>query len=357
MSTGNRYHGVSLRTLLWALLAVGGWLIWLKFAVGDDSPRAWRALLVNFIFFTSLAGGLAVWPAIVRACNGSWHTGIERLAAAGIGFSVPSLLALLVLWIGSPHWSPWYISRFHQGIWLDNSFIFARDGLALLLFWGAAVHYTARRKGNGMVAGGILIALYALVFSLLGMDLVMALDPHWFSTLAGGYFFISGLYIAITCWTFMAVWRPEAQPGHLHDLGRLVVAFSLMTTYFMYAHLLPIWYEALPHEVRFVAPRMNFQPWKSVSMALLAVVYLGPLVLLLMERAKRSRWWLGGVSFLILAGMWVERWWLVVPTFEKELMLGAEELATAAAFAGFLGLGMELFERYVPRTAVGEEKP
>ena len=59
-------------------------------------------------------------------------------------------------------------------------------------------------------------------------------------------------------------------------------------------------------------------------------VYLGPLVLLLSQAAKRSRRFLGGVALLVLVGMWVERWWLVTPTLGGPMTLSLAELAAAA---------------------------
>lgn len=349
MSTDERKH-FKTRALIWAALAVGGVVAWLGFIAGEEATRAWHALLVNFLFFTSLAGGLVVWPAIVRSANGRWQIGIERLAAAAIGFAIPSLLTLIVLWIGSRHWAPWYLRRFPQGDWLNNTFLLGRDFIALLIFWGVAARYRALvTAGRGKVTGGILIAVYAFVFSLLGMDLVMALDPEWSSSLAGGYFFITGLYIAVTGWAFLSAWRLEALAEQRQDLGRLMVAFSLMSTYMMYSHLLPIWYEALPREVRFIIPRMNYKPWVLVSQALLATVYLGPLIFLLMERVKRNRWSLGIISLLVLIGMWVERWWLVIPTFHKELRFGIIEISVLLALLGLLGLGMELALQRLPK--------
>jgi hypothetical protein len=337
------------RTFLWGGLALVGMALWLISINSAGGGRGWRALLINFLFFTSLAGGLTIWPAVVRACNGRWHGKLERTALSAVAFAVPSLLALVLLWIGSSRWSPWYDMGYHQGGWLNNAFIFGRDLVALALFWLTAVRYlVSRHQGSGMLWGGILIAVYSLAFSLLGFDLVMALDPQWYSTLLGGYFFMSGLYIAVAAWAFLSVWQREAREEQLLDLGRLVVTFSIMATYLMYAHLLPIWYENLPDEVRFLVPRLNFQPWLGVSYFLLAVVYLGPLVLLLTERSKRNRWSLGAISLLVLCGMWVERWWLVAPTFQKGLDLGLAEPAAALAFAGLLGVGMELFQRRLP---------
>jgi hypothetical protein len=87
-------------------------------------------------------------------------------------------------------------------------------------------------------------------------------------------------------------------------------------------------------------PRLNGAQWNPVSWLLLALAYFGPLVLLLPVRFKRSRPVLGGVSFLVLCGMWLERWWLVAPTFDPVARLGLSELSLAAGFTGLLGLGM-----------------
>lgn len=340
MSTTDR-PSVKLWLALWLLLAAGGIAAWLVQVNGAEEARAWRALLINFLFFSSLAGGLLVWPAIAATCHARWHLPVERLASAGIAFALPSVAALVLLWAGSGRWAPWPRIHYHQGIWLHPAFLFGRDLVALISFWGLGLcHLQRRRQGRGRRCGAVLVLTYCLVFSLLGFDLVMALDPYWHSNLAVGYFFISGLYIAMTCWALLSARDPAGMPDQLHDLGKLMVAFSLMTTYLMYAHLLPFWYENLPREVRFLVPRLNGAQWNPVSWLLLAVAYFGPLVLLLPVRAKRSRLALGGVALLVLCGMWLERWWLVAPTFDPVARLGLSELSLAAGFTGLLGAGM-----------------
>lgn len=351
MSTSKGDSGRSTsRTILWVILALVGCALWIVALNGSEAPRAWRSLLINFLFFSSLAGGLVVWPAVVRTCNGRWHAGIERIALSAITFALPSIAALLLLWIGSSGWTPWHHMRFHQGAWLDNGLVFGRDLAALLLFWLLSGYYLLqRRHGEARVLASILIFVYCMVFSLLGFDLVMSLDPYWHSNLAGGYFFMSGLYIAITFWGLIAAADPESESDQRQDIGKLIVAFSLMTTYLMYAHLLPFWYENLPTEVRFLVARMHNPSWRAVSYLLLAVVYFGPLVLLLTINAKRNRWSLGIISLLVLVGMWIERWWLVAPTFDAEVRLGLSELSMAVCSIGVLGLAMEQFQRLAPR--------
>lgn len=340
MSTSDRPSTKSW-LVLWLVLAVAGCAVWLYLLNGADEARVWRALLVNFLFFTPLSAGLVAWPAIIATCQGKWHHPVERLASSAIAFALPSLASLIILWWGSGRWSPWNGVNHHQGAWLHPHFLFGRDQAALLIFWGLALyHLRLKRRGEGARCGAVLVLVYCLAFSLIGFDLVMALDPLWHSNLAGGYFFISGLYGAMTCWALLSARHPEAGPDQLHDLGKLTVAFSLMTTYLMYAHLLPFWYENLPREIRFLVPRMHTQQWRPLSFFLLGLVYFGPLVLLLPIRTKRSRASLGTVAFLVLCGLWLERWWLVAPTFDPTARLGLAELSLAAGFTGILGLGM-----------------
>jgi hypothetical protein len=305
-----------------------------------DPARVWRALLVSFLFVCPISAGLVVWAAVVRLSRGAWADDFMRPAMAGITFAIPSLAALLALWLGHGSWAPWNgTAALPQGRWLSPSFLFGRDLAALAAFWIVArVFQRARRPGP---AAAFTCVLYGLVFSLLGFDLAMALDPQWHSTLFGGYFFISGLYGAVAAWTVLAV-AARVRPEGLHDLGRLVVAFSLLTAYLMYVQLLTIWYSNLPGETRFVAARLQ-APWSRVSVGLLACIYLGPLVALLTVRAKRRPAFLGAAAIVFLAGLWVERWWLVAPVFDAAPRLGAPEAAAALILGGCFGMGQCLY--------------
>jgi hypothetical protein len=335
----------AIRAGAWAVLSLAGLSAWAWFALGPEGHRAWRAFLVNFLYFTPLAGGMAVWPAILLSSNAGWTEPVERAASRALAFAVPSVAALGVLWIGSPAWAPWYGKGLKSG-WLDNTFLFSRDVVVLAAFWLLAWRHVARRRhGDVLVPAGAAVIAYCVAFTMIGMDLAMALSPEWYSSLFGGYFFISGLYAGVTAWTFVLAWRPGLNPDRLHDLGKLVLTFAILTTYMFYCQLLPIWYENLPREILFVVPRRNLPPWSWVSAGIVVAVLLGPLVLLLTAWSKRTRWYLGSVCLLLLAGLWVERWWLVEPAFSQELRYGLVEVAATAAFLGIFGLGLDLFAR------------
>ncbi len=167
----------------------------------------------------------------------------------------------------------------------------------------------------------------------------MGLDPHWYSLVFGIYFFISGLYIAAAAWAFTtALADPQATPDQRDDQAKLMITFCLLTTYMMYAQLLPIWYENMPKETRELMPRLNWvTDWPAISIVLLAVFYLGPLVLFLPRRGKRSRPYVAVVAGLVLTAMWLERWWLVMPSLYQPLAFTAAEITgVAALLAGYL---------------------
>jgi hypothetical protein len=340
------------RTAGWTVLLAAGsiaWLLLLRY--GEDPARVWRALLINFLYFTPLAAGLITWSAIVIAANGRWAGPAERLAWTGLGFLVPSFIILLVLWIGSPAWAPWYGKKLHQGMWLDNTVLFLREFTGLLVFWGTAVWFFLQRlKGRqrAVLPAAIVVVAFCIVFTLFSFDLVMALTPHWRSALFGAYFFISSLYLAAVFWTILVVVQPGFATQVRQDLGKLTMAFSILTTSFLFMQLLTIWYENLPEETSYLLNRMHQPEWMIVTNALLIIVYFGPLMLLVTEWAKTNRVFLGAVSILLLAGLWAERWWLVAPTFSSAAKFGLPELASAAACAGGLALSIEASRRFMP---------
>ena len=296
---------------------------------------------------------MVVWPAAIAAARGEhWlHDRIRRPALLSLGFAPVCLAAFLLLFLGRNHWAGWlHDGHLHNGAWLNSQFLFTRDGLALLLFWWMAARFARDSRPQPDKGHAAWLAfIYCMVFSLLGFDLVMALDPHWVSSLFGGYFFITGMYIAVNGWTFsVLLLDPPAGAPFRKDMGKLVVAFSLLSTYMMFCQLIPIWYESLPHEVRFVIPRLREAPWNRVSLLLLPTVYLGPLVLLLSNRLKGSIFYLRAITLMVLTGMWFERWWLVTPSLGGKLVIGLPEIGMTAAFLSAFMFSRQWGERLIP---------
>ncbi|MEN6333603.1 MAG: hypothetical protein ABFE01_05035 [Phycisphaerales bacterium] len=320
------------RGIPWILLGiiVLAALGWVALAIWGDTRRAWGILIVDFLFLSSLSAGLVVWPAIILVSRGTWLGSTQRTALAGIALLPFCLLLLIVMFIGVRAWAPWYGHELANSWWLNTPFLVTRDLLSLVFFGLLALWFVSamnRGKRPKRLAAWLIFA-YCIVFSILGFDLAMALDPHWYSALFGAYFFISGLYLAVAGWTLATVLVDRsATPDQLADQSALIITFSMLTAYMMFSQLIVIWYENMPEETRFLAPRMNWVTnWPAISIVLLAIVYLGPLALLLPHRARRAGTYVGIISGLVLATMWIERWWLVMPSLDRPLWLGLSEI-------------------------------
>jgi len=297
-----------------------------------SDKRIWLTLLVNFIFFVPLAAGMVTWPAIIYCSRGTWTDGMERAALRAFWFVPVSMLLLIFLWFGKAYWAPWPQMVAMHPIWLSSEFIFARAAVALMVFILLATFFVKRYSNK--LLGTFLILSYCIAFTIIGFDFVMGPKPNWYSALFGGYFFISGLYAAITAWTLAYTFAKELKTEVLEDLTKLIITFSLLTTYLMYSQLIVIWYENLPGETPFILMRLNLEPWKYFSAWILGVVYLGPLVLFLTRRARTSRMFVKIVCVILLAGLWLERWWLVVPGVQGGYPRpGLLELISGVAFA------------------------
>jgi len=331
-------------------------LAWIAAGIWWDARRAWAMLLTDFLFLSSLSAGLVVWPAIVIVSRGTWMGTTQRTALAGIVLLPVCVLILLVLIIGGRYWAPWLGQNLPNSWWLNAGFLFTRDMISLIVFTGLAWWFVwAMRQGRQPKRlAAWLIFIYSIVFSILGIDLAMGLDPRWYSLVFGIYFFISGLLIAIVGWLLIsATVDATATPDQLSDQAKLVITFSMLTAYLMYCQLLPIWYENMPQETRYLVPRMNdVTHWPNISIVLLALVYLGPLVLFLRRDAKRSYTYAGTMAGVILAALWLERWWLVMPSLGEPLRFGfAEITGVAALVAGLLLFGLWLRRSVVPQGA------
>ena len=128
--------------VMWAIVCALGLAGWWSFVSGSDPDRAWRALLINFVYFSGMATGLVVWPAAAMLSRGKWVGPLERTALAGVTFAPFSIAAFAALWFGREHWAAWmHMELPAVSVWLNTSSLFTRDGIALVLLWALALWF------------------------------------------------------------------------------------------------------------------------------------------------------------------------------------------------------------------------
>jgi hypothetical protein len=152
----------------------------------------------------------------------------------------------------------------------------------------------------------------------------MSLEPHWFSTMYGVLIMGGQGLSAIAFLILVAVWlsrRPPLNrivvPGHLHDLGNLLLAFVMLWAYFSFSQYLIIWAGNLPHEITWYVHRIQTS-WTFVGLALILFHFALPFALLLSRAIKRRAAGIVKVAGVVLLLRVVDLWWLIAPEFHRE---------------------------------------
>ena len=373
-------------TIISAFLALAGLIAFFLGISGAQSQRAWQAYLINFVYWTGLSFGAILFVAVLNMTNAVWGRPLKRLAEALGAFLPISFLLFWVLYFGKEEIFHWVRQPLpDKQVWLSAGFMFVRDGVGLFLLTALSltlIYYSVKGdkdmanhlKGAGQdgpieesqegdywrtqrILSPIIGIVYAFVLSLLAFDLIMSLDPHWYSTLFGAYYFMSSFYIALSALYLLSLISRKAlglqetiHSHHLHDLGKLVFAFCVFTGYLFYTQFLVIWYGNLPEETRYVILRVKLTPWEPVAWTILVMIFIIPFVFLLSRKIKMKPLPMMILSGVILAGMWLERFILVAPSIWKgeEIPIGLSEVLITAGFFGIMGLSIILFLRRIP---------
>jgi hypothetical protein len=361
------------------LLAVAG--LAYGFTQGD-AATFWRAFHVNYLYFGVLAQGGVVLSCIFTIVGAKWPGPVKRLAESlGSWTAVTPVLFLVDWFVGRSHIYPWLPVFEAKPKWLNEPRLLAWD-LALLVVLAllSQIFLAASRKlatpGASDAAkeaarvrmknlAPLICLAYAFGWSIICFDEVMSLTPTWYSNLFGAYFAWGGLLSAVTATTVLSVMHRNF-PGlegqitreRLHDLGKLIFAFSIFWMYLFFSQYLVIWYGNLPEETQFFKARLGSEflmdtwywkgwftridePWVKVTLSAWVCIWVIPFWFLLGQVPKKTWWFVSAVASVSLIGFWIERnvliWPSLVPT-DSFAFLGLPQLAVAVSFLGAFSL-------------------
>jgi hypothetical protein len=168
-------------------------------------------------------------------------------------------------------------------------------------------------------APGILFFGFSVAFA--SFDWLMSLDPHWFSTMFGVYYFAMSFQVFFPVMILLifhlhkkGLLTQTIKKTHLQDLGKLFFGFTVFYAYIAFSQFLLIYYANIPEEVLWFSHRMEGS-WIYISFTLLIGRFVLPFILLLGMKAKSNFTLLKIVSVLILIIHFIELYWIVMPTF------------------------------------------
>ncbi|PIE90315.1 MAG: hypothetical protein CR997_06915 [Acidobacteria bacterium] len=382
-------------TLIVMMLIGFGTFVYQAF-VGDQPRIGWIAFLHNFYIFTGLAAAGVLVAAIQQVTNANWGRAIKRFAEASFAFLPVSLVGLVILYFGSEHIFSWVTEpphTPHKHFWLQKEFLFARDFVALLILTFIACRfvkaslrpdiglaaeknpdsYTKPDNWNGVEEevktayqkmgfwGALYCLAFAVVISLLAYDLIMSLDPTWFSAMFGGWNFTTAMLTGWISVYFMAFFvgnrfglQKYMHKLMYHDAGKLTFGFSVVWAYLFFAQFLVIWYGNLPHEVGYVLTRIH-APWDKLAITVFLMVFIIPFVLGLAKEPKMAFKTFVPILLISMIGIWLERFMLIAPStwyFDRAAEMFKPGIAgliisDILVFIGFLGLYLFAYTKYL----------
>ena len=178
---------------------------------------------------------------------------------------------------------------------------------------------TLRRHFKLMAGPGII--LYVVTMTFASIDWVMSISPHWASTIYG-FIFVAGQAVSAMALMIVVVvllsgsesFAGVLHKRHLHDLGKLLFAFTMLWAYFDFSQLLIIWSGNQPEEITFYRTRL-YGEWGVVAVIVLLFSFALPFAVLLSSDVKRNASLVSKIALWMLAFRLVDLYWMTRPEF------------------------------------------
>jgi len=381
------------------LLFCGSWFL--------KPTDAWQALLINCLFFGGISVGGLMFSVISTVTDSFWFRPMKRFGEAMAVFSLVCVVGFVLLffsfhqlyvwadpnllnpakaaWLNIPsfilrHLLGYAFFAFLAFIYLKNSIVpdlrlaekfqAGYDG-SVFKSWLKKAEDIEKEKESAYKKNKYLAPWLGftggLILSFLAFDWMMSADQNWFSTMFGVQYVISsligaGAFLIVLSSFVQSKWQlGEYQTiFRHHDLSKLTFAFTLLWTYMVFSQVLVIWYANMPEETPFMILRMKSVEWGWFFWVLFFVLFIFPFFGLMSRTACRSPLFSSLVAIDLLLGLWLEKYFLIVPSMQENQILmhpeaglhlsapGWSTFFTSFGLGlGFLSLFLLLFFRFL----------
>lgn len=345
------------KVIFLALVGLGAVGLAAGFAV--DKERVWHAYLTSYFYFASLALGGLFFTAIQHVTHAGWSVNIRRMPEAMASFLPVVFVGGLLLLASGHNLYEWLDKDLvasdpilsHKSAYLNFGFWALRMVVFMglwLFFSKKIIGYSVAQDSDGNESwthklapiSVAFVLVFALSYSLFSVDLLMSLQPHWFSTIFGVYCF-AGLFQSSLAFVILMILFCRSKGWvtglmtmeHVHDMAKFLKGFTVFWAYIAFSQYMLIWYANLPEETVFYLERSH-GAWMPISVALVIFKFVVPFIALLPRWAKRTPKHLIMICSLILIMQYVDIYWMVYPNYKEAVAFSWMEILI---FIGFLG--------------------
>lgn len=342
------------------------------------SPGTWfQSYLFGFMFWFGITVGSTGWLMGHHVTGGGWGYILRRSIEAStriwpwvLGMWVPIAVAAFLSSLVDPHGfalheRPIYewanlnfllndpvlnkkFSYLNLWTWLARALVFFAIMFGLAAFlnkWSRREDVSddpiVRHKLSMWSAFGLVLLLLSV--TMVTIDWVMTLEPHWFSSLWGAIFLIgqgqSTIAVMIILIRYLAkdsVYFQKIETRYLRDLGNLMLAFTLLWAYTNYSQFMIQYSGNIAEEAEWFVHRTTFG-WQWWGMANIILHFALPFLFLLMSINKVNPNNLVKVAALLVFARFFDLFFYIVPTFRVSPLSGLPGGEAPLAFLADLG--------------------
>jgi hypothetical protein len=312
----------------------------LALAVGlfVDRAQFFRSYLFGYLFWVMIGVGSLGLAMLSQLTGGLWGVVPRRLHEAAARTLPVMGLAFVPVLVGASSIYSWANPETvasdallrEKSAYLNVPF-FAGRAVLYFVVWGAlayAISSWSRRQDQaqdaaraarlrGVSALGLVVLFLTVTFA--AVDWGMSLAPHWFSTIYGVLFIVGAALSALSFTIVLLAWlaaeepfKTALQPVTVHDLGKLLLAFTMLWGYVNFSQFLIVWSGNISEETPFYLNRMH-GGWNAAALVLIVFHFALPFALLLSRSLKRSARALARIATLMLLMQLLDLFWLIGP--------------------------------------------
>jgi molybdopterin-containing oxidoreductase family membrane subunit len=374
-----------------AVLLVRGVGIW-----GVNIPVAWAFAIADYVWWIAIGMAGTFISAALYLTRQPWRSPLSRYAESMTVFAVSVSGLFPILHLGRPwffYWLAPYPDR--MGVWPQWRSALTWDFFAILAYllvslmywyagllpdlatlrdragtrakqvgygllalgWRGEARHWRRYRSLSLVLAGLAVPLVFSVHSMVALDFSEGLLPGWHSTLFPPFFvagaLFSGFAMALVLGIPLRRWfglGDYIRAVHLDRLAKMVLAAGLVVDYSYAAEIFMACYGGDRHELAALAARVGgayaWVFWTVLACNVVAIQALW------WPRVRRCEAALFAIGVLVLAGMWLERFMLIVDSLYRGFLPSSAGLFHPTFWdigflAGSVGLFLLLFLLFV----------
>ena len=373
---------------------------------GINIPIGWGFAIINFVWWIGIGHAGTLISAILALLRQSWRNSINRFAEAMTLFAVMCAGTFPLAHMGRPwlfywmfpypntmrYWpnfrSPLVWDVFAVSTYFTISLVFWFVGLIpdfatmrdraenrhvqriyglLAMGWRNSARHWHRYETAYLLLAGLATPLVLSVHTVVSFDFAVGIVPGWHTTIFPPYFVAGAIYSGFAMVLCLAIpirriygLKDFITERHLEISAKVMLATGLIVAYGYGMEAFMGWYSGNQFDSFLMWNRFhgNYAFWYR---SLLSCNILIPQVLWF-KKFRVSTIWLFIISFIVLVGMWLERFIIIVVSLSRDFLTSSWGMYYPtkwdwATFIGTIGLfltGMWLFLRLLPPMSIFE---